>query len=319
MMPTTHALFSRWTPRGRTTRDVTLVYSGEQFGYVVGMLLGGVLSDYGFAGGWPSVFYVLGAAGCVWAASWFLLCFSSPSTHPRISQAEREYLEVAIGPRVDKPKTPWRKIFTSVPLLACAVAKFTHMWGYQTLVNGLPLFYYDVLGFDMSTNGVLASLPYIAAAGMMVIAGKIADWLRAQSKLSTTTVRKIFCALGLFLPGVFLIVAGFLGCDRVLVVLTMIAAMGCQGMAWAALAVNPLDLSVLHAAVVFSITNSTSTLSSIAVPLVIGDLTYENPSRSQWRKVFCIAAGIEWFGCIVFLLFGSGEPQNWHDDENSDS
>ena len=90
MVPATFALLSRWTPRGHSTRGVTLVYAGEDFGYVVGMLVGGVLSDYGFTGGWPSVFYVLGAVGYIWAASWFLLCFSSPSTHPRISQAERE-------------------------------------------------------------------------------------------------------------------------------------------------------------------------------------------------------------------------------------
>jgi len=50
---------------------------------------------------------------------------------------------------------------------------------------------------------------------------------------------------------------------------------------------------------------------------VIGSLTYENPSRAQWRKVFCIAAGVETFGCIVFLLFGSGEAQDWHDDANN--
>ena len=50
---------------------------------------------------------------------------------------------------------------------------------------------------------------------------------------------------------------------------------------------------------------------------VIGALTYENPSRAQWRKVFCIAAGVETFGCIVFLLFGSGEAQDWHDDANN--
>ena len=47
MMPTTHALLSSWTPRGHSTRSVTLVLSGEQLGYIVGMLVGGLLSDYG--------------------------------------------------------------------------------------------------------------------------------------------------------------------------------------------------------------------------------------------------------------------------------
>ena len=45
---------------------------------------------------------------------------------------------------------------------------------------------------------------------------------------------------------------------------------------------------------------------------VIGALTY-NHSRAQWRKVFYITAAVEWFGTIVYLLFGSGERQDWDD------
>jgi len=317
-LPATHALFSRWTPRWQSTRAVTLVCSGEQIGYLVGMMFGGLFSDYGFAGGWPSVFYLLGSTGCIWAFLFFCLCFSSPSTHPQISQAEREYLEVAVGPRVEKPKTPWRKILTSMPVWALCVGKVAYVWGYQTMVNGLPLFYYDVLGFDMTTNGLAASLPYLATAFTLVITGMVADWLRAQAGLSTTRVRKIFCACGMILSSMFLIVSPYLGCDRVLVVVVMILAMGCKGMAWANLSVNALDLSPVHAAVLMGISNTAATLSAIAVPQVIGVLTNYNPSRAQWRKVFYISASIEWFGCFFFVLFGSGELQNWHDDTNSE-
>jgi len=320
MLPATHALLSRWTPRLETTRSVAMVFSGEHCGYVIGMLLGGFLSDHGFAGGWPSVFYVFGTIGCVWGAAWFLLCHSSPSAHPRISKAEREQLQAAINngtnsqELVDRPKTPWRKIFTSIPLLSCCVGKFAHMWGNHTLINGLPLFFYDVLGFSMTNNGLMASLPYLAASGMMLIAGQAADWLRAPGRLSTTAVRKVFCVCGLAVPSIFFIVAGFLGCDRAPVVLVMIAAMACQACAWASLSVNPLDLSPSHAATLFGITISTAALAMIGTPLVIGQLTYRSSTISQWRKVFYVAVGVQCFGTIVYLLFGSGEPQNWQDE-----
>ena len=318
MLPATHALLSRWTPRLETTRGVTMVFSGEHCGYVIGMLLGGFLSDHGFAGGWPSVFYVFGTIGCVWSAAWFLLCHSSPSAHPRISKAEREQLEATTGINskevVDKPKTPWRKFFTSMPLLSCCVGKLAHLWGYHTLTNGLPLFFYDVLGFSMTNNGLMASLPYLAASGMMLIAGQAADWLRAPGRLSTTTVRKIFCVCGMVLPSILFIVVGFLGCDRAPVVLVMIVAMACQGCAWSCLSVNPLDLSASHAATLVGITNSVGTVASMVTPLVIGQLTYRSSTISEWRKVFYIAVGVEWFGTIVYLLFGSGEPQNWQDE-----
>ena len=314
----TYALLSRWTPTSQTTRAGTMVYSGEYCGYIIAMLLAGFLSDHGFAGGWPSVFYVFGTVGCVWSAAWFLLCHSSPSAHPRISKAEREQLEATTSINskevVDRPKTPWRKIFTSMPLLSCCVGKFANLWCNYTLVNGLPLFFYDVLGFSMTNNGLMASLPYMAAGGMILIAGQAADWLRAPGRLSTTTVRKIFCVCGMVFPSILFIVAGFLGCDRAPVVLTMIAAMGCQICAWASLSVNPMDLCASNAATLFGMTNSIGTLGSIVAPLVIGQITYGSSTITQWRKVFYIAFGVEWFGAIVYLLFGSGEPQNWQED-----
>jgi len=34
-------------------------------------------------------------------------------------------------------------------------------------------------------------------------------------------------------------------------------------------------------------------------------------SRSAWQKVFFLAAGIYVVGAIIFVIFGSGERQNW--------
>jgi len=311
MFPATHALLSRWTPRSQTTRSATIAFSGQECGIVIGTLLAGVLCDHGFAGGWPSVFYVFGTIGCVWSAAWFLLCYNSPSTHPRISTAEREYLDVLIGKPavVEKSRTPWRKIFTSGPLLACCVAKFAHNWGYHTILDGLPLFYFDVLGFNMTKNGLMASLPFLAACIMLLVTGQLADWLRALD--NTTRVRKIFISFGLVLPSVFFILSGFLGCHRALVVLTMITALGCSAFAWASVSVNSLDLSVTHAATLLGITNSSATLASILCAQTFGALTYSRSTLAQWRKVFYLAAAVEWLGTIVYLLFGSGEPQGW--------
>jgi len=318
MVPATHALLSRWTPTTETTRAVTVAIVGRECGLVIGMLMSGVLSDHGFAGGWPSVFYVFGTTGCVWSAAWFLLCYSSPSTHPRISTAEREYLEAVIGTvnhSTDRLTTPWCKILTSAPLLACCVAKFAHAWAYHTILEGLPLFYFDVLGFNMSKNGFLSSLPFMAAGITVVITGRLSDWMRATGRLSTTTVRKIFVSCGTLLPSFFFISAGFFGCSRGLVVLSMTMTMGCAGVAWACLAVNSLDLSATHAATLLGITNTTATVAGIVTPQVMGALTFNRSTRAQWQKVFYITAAVEWFGTIVYLLFGSGEPQDWQDEE----
>jgi len=320
MLPATHALLSRWTPATETTRGATIVFSGQECGLVAGMLLAGVLSDPQFGGGWQSVFYVLGVIGCLWSAAWFLLCYSSPSTHPRISTAERQYLEAVVsvvGQSAERPSTPWRKILTSRPLLACCAAKMAHNWGYHTILEGLPLFYYDVLGFSMMENGLLASLPFVAACIMLVVTGQVSDWLRAPGRLSTTTVRKLTLSCGLILPSIFFVLSGFLGCNRGLVVLTMITALGCAALAWACVIVNSLDLSPMHASTLLGITNSTATLASIAAPYVIGAFTVNSSTRGQWQKVFYVTAAVEWLGAFIYLLLGSGEQQEWHNENET--
>lgn len=66
--------------------------SGAQFGTVISMPLSGVLSEYGFAGGWPSIFYVFGAIGTLWSVAFLLLVHEDPESHPTIPHDERKYI-----------------------------------------------------------------------------------------------------------------------------------------------------------------------------------------------------------------------------------
>ena len=72
-------------------------FLGAQFGTVVSLPISGLLCQYGFAGGWPSVFYVFGTCGIVWFAFWMFFVHDSPAKHPRISDAERNLRERSIG------------------------------------------------------------------------------------------------------------------------------------------------------------------------------------------------------------------------------
>lgn len=56
------------------------------------MPLSGVLSEYGFAGGWPSIFYVFGAIGTLWSFAFLWLVHEDPESHPTIPHDERKYI-----------------------------------------------------------------------------------------------------------------------------------------------------------------------------------------------------------------------------------
>jgi len=319
LLPALHSLIARWSAPKYRSLVVSFIFCGTDAGIVVGMLLSGFLCDFGFAGGWPSVFYVFGLIGCVWSVAWFFLCYDSPTTHPRISHEERAYWRSVLGTTnlVARPPTPWRKILTSVPVWALAVALFANDWGFYTLASCIPLFMFDVLGFDMSKNGTLSAVPFLASFAMIPF-GFLQDWLRAPGRLSTNVVRKIFCATGFISTGCMLILTGYTGCNRALTVGVMFVAIFCTCISLPTVAVNQLDLGPLHAGKIMGLTYFVGSLASIAAPHAVGILTYHQSSRSEWQNVFFLAAGIYAFGSLVFVLLGSGERQSWADavDDN---
>jgi len=317
MFPALHALVARWSAPANRSFHVALLIVGTNVGVVVGMLASGVLCDHGFAGGWPSVFYVFGAAGCLWAAAWFLVAASSPSTHPRISAGELRYWERAAGCRTDlvaRPPTPWRRLLTSVPVWALALAFFANDWGFYTMATCIPLFMHDVLGFDMTRNGALSAVPFVAG-GLMIPAGRLADWLRARggggARLSTSVVRKSFLATGFLLSGGMLVLTGYAGCDRALAVALVFLAVASTCVSCPVVAVNPLDLAPLHAGKVMGLACFAANLAQIAAPHAVGALTYRRSTRHEWQTVFYLAAAVYAVGAVVFLLLGSGDRQQW--------
>ena len=140
--------------------------------------------------------------------------------------------------------------------------------------------------------------------------GQLADWLRAPNRLQTGTVRKIFCAAGLLIPGALLFVVGFLSCCRILIVCAVILAVGCTGLAVSGFAANHLDLAPIYAGTLMGLTNTLGTVPGILGPQVVGALTYQS-TRAQWQKVFCITTAIYCFGAAMFVFFGSGKVQDW--------
>jgi len=311
--PSMHALLSCWIPPLERSRAVTFIYSGAQLGTVIAMPLSGYLCDHGFADGWPSAFYVFGAAGCLWAFAWFVLCHNSPSAHPQISLCELRYIETLMEFRESSAKlpVPWMKIATSPPFWACAAAHFANNWGYYTLLTCLPKYMHDVLQFDMTQNGVLSGLPYVAGCLMTIGGGQLADWLRVSHRLQTGSVRKLFCAAGSLIPGVLLVAVGFLGCSRILIVSAVIIAVGFCGLATSGFGANHLDMAPMYAGTLMGLSNTLATIPGFLGPQVVGALTYHQSTRAQWEKVFYIAAAIYCFGTTMFVVFGSGTLQDW--------
>ncbi|CAJ0602639.1 unnamed protein product, partial [Cylicocyclus nassatus] len=97
--------------------------------------------------GWPLVFYVFGAAGCLWLIPWIIFATNSPSTNRFISEEEKKYLADNIHHMQSSGKlsVPWKKMLASKPLIATVLCQFNYNLQQSLLHAFLPTFFKEEL------------------------------------------------------------------------------------------------------------------------------------------------------------------------------
>ncbi|XP_013416430.1 sialin-like [Lingula anatina] len=318
VFPSMHTLWGQWAPPLERSKLMTFCYSGIFVGIIVALSFSGVLCEIQLDGGWPFIFYVYGATCFLWLCCWHIFVFDSPARHPRISQSERRYIERAIGhpPGEKRVAVPWLQFARSPAVWAIVVAHTCNNWGHYTLMTSLPLFMKEVLAFEIKQNGVYSALPFAAMAGGVVLCGQLADQLRRRAVLNTTWTRKLFQAVGGFLPAAFMVATAFIDCDtRMAGVAFLTLAMTFSAGALAGYQINHADIAPRFAGEIFGITNTVATIPGMISPSVVSALT-PNGSKEEWQRVLFISGAIYSFGALFFLIFASGEEQSWDKVDN---
>ncbi|CAH1775915.1 unnamed protein product [Owenia fusiformis] len=314
LFPAMWALLGKWCPPLESSKIAGIVTAGCSFGSIISQPVSGLLCDYGFAGGWPSVFYVFGAVSCVWFIAWCFLVYSCPSSHPLISTHERLFIESSLGTvkHEKPPPTPWLAMMTSLPVWTIIVATICDDFGFYTLMTCLPTYMKQVLHFDMTKNGFLSSLPWLVNFFVNLLIIYPADYIREHGILRTRNARKLFNTLGMGGAGSFLVVLGFYkGCDYLVPVVLLVGALAMSGISVPGYMVNHLDIAPRFSGSTMSLANTLSTISGMVGPYLVGYLTNGQPTQAQWQKVFFITAGMYGLGALTFLLFAKGEEQEW--------
>lgn len=130
---------------------------GATLGNVIGSSIAGYMSQHGFAGGWPSAFYVSAIICLIGFAFWTPLTKSLPDQSPFVSSCELTLIrDGRLGGDGMKTKSvarkmPWRKIFSSGPFLALLCCKFMHAFSGFVILTKLPAYLDNVLHIS-STN-----------------------------------------------------------------------------------------------------------------------------------------------------------------------
>ncbi|KAJ8676242.1 hypothetical protein QAD02_012028 [Eretmocerus hayati] len=320
IVPCTHAMLAKWIPPNERSRMGAFVYAGAQFGTVISMPLSGLLSEHGFSGGWPSIFYVFGTVGAVWCIAFLLMVHEEPETHPRISEEEKKYIQSSLwgSAGASSPPVPWKSIFSSLPFWAILIAHMGQNYGYETLMTELPTFMKQILHFDIKSNGTVSALPYLAMWIFSMLISHVADWMISSGRFNHTVTRKLVNAIGQFGPAIALVAASYTGCNQALTVALLTIGVGLNGGIYSGFKVNHLDISPRFAGVLMSFTNCLANLAGLLAPITAGYVISGTPSQAKWRIVFGLSAVVYVLCATFYTIFGSGKRQPWDNPERDD-
>jgi len=306
-------LWSHWAPPLESTKILSITYSGSYIGTVCSMAFCGVIANFL---GWPWIFYIFGCTGLLWCITWFAIVRETPSQDKYISAQELHYLSTTVvqTKKIKFSETPWRSIFTSLPVWATIVSCSAESYTYYLLMTQLPVYLNDTTSLNIEDVGLLSALPYLAMAVTAQFSGVLADTMRTKYKISTTKVRKISTCGAYFVQAIVLSLVSYV--DSLAAIITCLtislAVSGCSSYT-----INFFDLAPKYACMIVGFANGIACIAGLVAPTITGFIV-EHRLKSEWQIVFYVAAGVAVFGCAFYGLFGSGELQPWAVETNED-
>eukprot|EP01130_Rhizamoeba_saxonica_P002319 TRINITY_DN12147_c0_g1_i1.p1 TRINITY_DN12147_c0_g1~~TRINITY_DN12147_c0_g1_i1.p1 ORF type:complete len:470 (-),score=34.64 TRINITY_DN12147_c0_g1_i1:66-1475(-) len=316
--PNIYYLGARWLPSNEKSRGMSFVQSGASAGTMFTLGIGPIVIT---SLSWPSLFYLSGGFGVLWALLWFIFTSSSPEDMYKgnavISLPEQE-LNYIVNNRNDPPQDinntskPWVRIATHPAFVAIMTNHFAFNWGFYVLLAWLPSYMDKVLNFDIKQAGFFSILPYLALALVSPLGGFISDLLLNKKIMSLLNIRRLMQSLGLILPAMFLVLIAFTSPGVKLTIAYFTLSVGLSGFGYSGYAVNHIDLSTKYTGVMWGITNTIATIPGIVGIYLTGWIINQG---NYWWVVFMIAAIISVIGNVLWLLLARASPVDFDKEE----
>jgi ACS family glucarate transporter-like MFS transporter len=238
-------------------------------------LMGWILVAFG----WQYVFYVMGLTGILLAFVW-LKVIHDPRNHPKVNQAELEYIESGGGlANIGDSKTAirWsqvRSLITNRMMVGVYIGQFclnTITWFFLTW---FPTYLVYAKGLSILTVGVVASIPAIAGFCGGLLGGYLSDVMLKRGK-TLTVARKTPIIIGLVLSGSIML-ANYVSIEWIVIAIMSLAffSKGFGALGWVVISdASPKEMVGLSG----GIFNFAGNIASIITPIVIGyilDITH---------------------------------------------
>ncbi|XP_017855056.1 vesicular glutamate transporter 1 isoform X2 [Drosophila busckii] len=310
--PAMYAIVGFWIPITERSRFMS---SFQGFSIGIGLtypLCGFIITSLG----WQLVFYTTGLLGVGWCILWYLLAFNTPQEHPRITQAELNYIQLNVGEEVLRSvsiKVPWAHIFKSLPVWAIAITTFGRIFVHYVFIVSGPTFMSNILKFKFGTNGILSGMPFLCSYISSVLFCYIADKLLLSKVMHLTNVRKIFTALSQIVPGSLILCIGYIDNITVLLIIWFVAVTFITA-SYAGAMANIIDIAPNygHSGAVLAFCQTIHMSASFLSPMTAGFLVTQEDSIDEWRIFFIVSGMISVMTYIFYQIFGTAKIQYWN-------
>ncbi|XP_015783026.1 sialin-like [Tetranychus urticae] len=313
IFPCCLVVFENWF----TPQEKALAIGAMTFAYNLGtaivMPVTAWLCINGFAGGWPSAFYCMGIANLIYIALLYLTVSSNPNDSRLISETEKTLISsyLQTKPKSKNP-TPWKAMFTSVPLWSATIARGILSTAYNVVNSRIPLYLEIILGYPLQKNGFINSAFYLIDACSQLISGPLSRYIASKGYLSLGATHKLFESISLLGPACFLLSIPFLSGRADVIIFGLIMTMFSMGFATGGDIQMVPEIAPAFVGTVFGFSNTLSCAAGFISPMTIGYILEDQVfSVDRWNMVFFLFGGLQIIGAAQFILFASSNPQPW--------
>ena len=274
--PANSRIVSAWFPTAERGTASAIFNSAQYFATVIFAPLMGWLTH---SFGWPWAFGVMGALGIVVAGIWLKTVYS-PADHPRINQAEVDYIAAGGGlvnmDNAAKKKdaaaggAKWdyiRQLFASRMMVGIFLGQFCINAITYFFITWFPVYLVQARGMSVLSAGFIASIPAICGFAGGILGGVLSDAMLRKG-FSLTSARKTPIVLGMLLS-MSMIACNYTDVQWVVVGFMALAffGKGIGALGWAVMSdCAPKEITGLSGGVF----NMCGNISSITTPIIIG-------------------------------------------------
>lgn len=217
---------AEWFPQKERAMAQGLFNAGASVGAILSPIIIALLFS---VCGWKITFVVIGSLGIIWIIPWLLINKKGPKEHPNITEEEKEYI-ISGQPECkvtnDKGLT-WGQLLSNKKSYAVILGRFFLDPIWWMFVTWLPIYLFDVHGFDVKSIGMTAWVPYVGAAVGSLVGGWFSGWLVGRGH-TVNFARKTAIIVGACITLPTLVIVAFVKDPMVAVVCMAVILCGFQ-------------------------------------------------------------------------------------------